>query len=664
MTMRSPGPCTAMRLAALLCAAAAVALALAAPAPGFITPAVPIDGPSPDIVGFGGVAMASDGSGGAVYLKRVGGVPHVFVAQFLKRRWQAPVQVDAAIPFAGSEPRIGAAPGGLLVAVWAAPFASVEQKPVFRLYSAVLDPGSQAFSEPIPVDRNIGTGQGASPEIALSSSGNGYIVYRVVRPSSGRGSVTLLRPGDVSEEVRVARFGGERWSVLGAINRNRGASMRPPAEANAPRIAITSGGAVVVWQEPDASGAARIWARRVFGSTLGEPLAAGTPTLNGRPLTSDADAPALAVSRFGQAEVAYRQQAVPAAGLPAPRVFMNVLPDGEGTPGNAFLGALEVEPAPADGQVSEVGRPAVDVDAHRELRLLYDAGGTPAEVQGAEGVPGAELSLGPAFTGSQLAQATELAPVTAVNPAGGGLAAWPSVDAHGKPALAVREDFPDGSIQTALVSGPTGGAIGAIGAGRSGLGDGLVAFQQGPAGAAAIAGARISAPPAGIAFTVSRGWVPRDRAHVEWSTASSAVGSLTYSVVLDGHPLPTPEGAQAMLIAPTRLPEGVHTVQMLVTDADGQSLLTRPTRLLIGTPPPQVAVSASSASAVVSVRAAAARFPVNPRSVRVQFGDGRSASGRTLLVHRYARRGSYRVTVAAATARGSRTLAYRIVRVR
>jgi hypothetical protein len=44
-----------------------------------ILPAITLDGPSEDIVGFGGVAMAEDGTGGAVYLKRVGGVAHVFV---------------------------------------------------------------------------------------------------------------------------------------------------------------------------------------------------------------------------------------------------------------------------------------------------------------------------------------------------------------------------------------------------------------------------------------------------------------------------------------------------------------------------------------------------------------------------------------------------------
>ncbi len=54
----------------------------------------------------------------------------------------------------------------------------------------------------------------------------------------------------------------------------------------------------------------------------------------------------------------------------------------------------------------------------------------------------------------------------------------------------VREDFPGGAVQTALVSGGAGGEVGELAVGRSGLGDGLIAFRQGPLGNAAIVAAR------------------------------------------------------------------------------------------------------------------------------------------------------------------------------
>ena len=86
-----------------------------------ILPATTIDGPSESIVGFGGVAMAEDGTGGAVYLKRVEGVTHVFVSRYASGRWQAPIRVDTEEPFQASWARIGAASGGELIVVWATP---------------------------------------------------------------------------------------------------------------------------------------------------------------------------------------------------------------------------------------------------------------------------------------------------------------------------------------------------------------------------------------------------------------------------------------------------------------------------------------------------------------------------------------------------------------
>jgi hypothetical protein len=57
-----------LALAAVLLAAVG-----ARPARAVILPATTIDGPSPDIVGFGGVAMAEDGTGGLAFLERVDG---------------------------------------------------------------------------------------------------------------------------------------------------------------------------------------------------------------------------------------------------------------------------------------------------------------------------------------------------------------------------------------------------------------------------------------------------------------------------------------------------------------------------------------------------------------------------------------------------------------
>ena len=59
--------------------------------------------------------------------------------------------------------------------------------------------------------------------------------------------------------------------------------MRPPTQANAPQIAIgPTGNGIVVWQEPEINGVARIWARRLFGRTLDYVMPVSADELRGR----------------------------------------------------------------------------------------------------------------------------------------------------------------------------------------------------------------------------------------------------------------------------------------------------------------------------------------------------------------------------------------------
>ncbi len=287
------------------------------------------------------------------------------------------------------------------------------------------------------IDPNIEEATGTSPDLAVSSTGQADVVYRVVETSAS--ASPLLRPGDVVRSVRAAHFNGQRWSNLGAINRNPGVSMRPPTQANAPQIAIgPTGNGVVVWQEPDIEGVARIWARRLFSSTLNYVMPVSAESFNGVPISDDADAPSVAISRLGQAEVAYRQAAGPGSPLPGPRIFLNTLPDGESANGSEFAGAAVVDSAVTGGASAAIGPPSIDIDEQQDLRLLYNANGTPRVIEGNDRGLSGTLSLGPPFSGPGPTAASVM------NPAGGGVSAWPSADAHGSAAVAVREDFPAG----------------------------------------------------------------------------------------------------------------------------------------------------------------------------------------------------------------------------
>ncbi len=646
---RCRGRAPALSLALLL-GLCLMGLAVAAePARAVILPAVTIDGPSQTIVGFGGVAMAEDGSGGVVYLKTVDGVPHVFVARFVGGRWLAPIRVDTGEQYAASWPRIGAAVGGELLVVWATPFATKNDRPVEELLGATLGPGSQAFGPAMIVDPDIREGVGASPDLAMSSTAQADVVYRVVESEPNTVSpIPLLRPGDVAETVRVAHFDGARWTRLGPINRNPGASMRPPTQANAPAIAIgPTGNAVVVWQEPEILGdrPARIYARRLFGAAIDYVLPVSASSVGGVPIEQDADAPSVALTALGQAEVAYRQLAGPGAPLPGPQIFINTLPDGESANGAEFVGATVADSAVAGGENAAVGRPSIDIDEKRDVRLLYDGNGTPRVVEGNDRGLTATLSLGPPFVGSEATPASEVSAASVMDPEGGGVSAWPSVEPGGDAAVAVREDFPDGAVQTALVSGGAGGPVEEVAVGRSGLGDGLIAFQQGVLGNAAIVAAEATAPPEPFVITVPKGWVKPSQARVSWEPAASADGPLTYTAVLNGRAAPTPPGASSVRFDPRGLGSGVHSVQVLATDINGQSTLSAPSELLIDGQPPLVKITSARGARGVTVRVSDARSGVDTRAVSVSFGDGTHAGARAVYHHRYARPGDYTIVV-------------------
>jgi hypothetical protein len=642
-----------------LALAACLALAMCGPARAVILPAVTIDGPSEEIVGFGGIAMAEDGSGGMVYLKRVQGVAHVFVARYLNGHWQAPIRVDTEQPFAASWPRIGAGAGGQLVVVWATPFATEHELPVDELLGATLGPGSASFGPAILIDPDIRDGTGTSPDLAMSSTGQAVVVYRVVRSAQTHGAIPLLRPGDVVEDVRMARFTGERWSRIGIVNRNTGVSMRPPTPSNAPRIAIGPGGnGVVVWQEPDIDGVARIWARRFFASSLDYVLPVSAASYLGAPLGTDADAPSVAMSRFGQADVAYRQGAGAGSSLPGARIFLNILPDGESADGSQFSGASIVDTGVSGGAAASVGPPSVDIDDKQQMRLLYDANGEPRVVTGNEAGLSGVLSLGPSFVGAEPYSASVM------NPAGGGVSAWPSADRRGRPAVAVREDFPSAAVQTALVAGGAGGEIGELAVARSGLGDGLVGFRQGPLGAAAIVAAQATAPPAPVVMSLPKSWVRPSGAFVSWEAASSVNLPIGYRVVLDGRPLQTHAGSLSLHLDTRGLGEGVHRVQVLATDSDGQATLSAPSPLRLDGQPPSVRFTLTRGGRAVIVRVSDHGSGLDTHAVSVSFGDGGHAAHRARMQHAYSRGGLYTIVVHVRDRLGNQAVVRRLVSVR
>jgi hypothetical protein len=248
-----------------------------------------------------------------------------------------------------------------------------------------------------------------------------------------------------------------------------------------------------------------------------------------------------------------------------------------------------------------------------------------------------------------------------MNPTGGGVSAWPSADAAGDPALGVREDFSNGAVQTALVSGGAGGEVAELAVGHSGLCDGLVGFRQGPLGNAAIVAAPVTAPPVQFILDVPNGWVKPAAANVSWLPAASANGPLSYRVVLDGHPVGSATSGLSLRIGSRGLGSGVHRLQVLATDLDGQSVLTPLGKLRVDGTPPTVKLVRTDHGHGVSVRIADPNSGLDKATLSVSFGDGHSSAKRARQQHRYRRAGVYTVSVRARDKVGNATIVRRLV---
>jgi hypothetical protein len=629
-------------LTALLLAILTLAL-LPLRATAVIGPVSVLDGPSNAIVDVDGAALARDGSGGALYRKEVGGVVHVFAVPFSNGAWGAPIEVDREDVYGASEPAIAAGEGGRLLVVWVQP-RNVNSKGVtlYELMGASLQPGADAFGQAIAVDSNVGepyTGDidGIDPRLAMAPDGAAYVAYRTIvndcKPSAQGDPFNSScppsgRPGELVD-VRVARFQYLTWSALGTINRAPQLAMRDPTASNAPSIGIAlNGEGVVAWQEPDDNGIARIWVRRLFGDVQGNVLQASPETLNGRPVSSDAQAPVVAVSPFGEARIAYSIAGAPGSAVATTSLFLNSLssavdPHGSQLNGSVLLGG---------STQGDLGVPAVAIDQTGDFHVTWTQDGTAREVTGSDTASGAPVQLGQAAGEA----------FTAINPAGGGTTAW-AASAGGLPVVDVREDYAQGAFQTARLAGGAPGALSGLSLGGSGNGDALLAWGQGPIGQAEVVGDFVQAPPAQFLLDVPVGWVRSRTATLSWEAATDAVAGITYTVYVDGQArLRGLTGLSAQL-STLALGDGVHHVQVLASDSAGQGTMSAEQELKVDANPPIVRVKLIDHGYGVRVTVRDHASGVDARATRISFGDGRDAAGRVTVRHRYRHAGIYTI---------------------
>ncbi len=631
---------------ALGCICFAFSWAGVSPALAVIEPATTIDGPSAEILGVGGVAMATDGTGGLVYVKSVNGVPHIFASRYTAGQWGPPLPVDSSIPYQASQPAIAAGPGGRLMVVWVTEVATLTNGEIRDgLYSATLDPGTMEFDSPLLIDPNVGRGTGVDPSLSGTVPGKVIVAYRVVTKTFGLpGEITnaaQLRPGDVLADIRVARLEGDRWSRLGAINRNPAASMRPPTESNGPKVAIdASGRAVVAWQEPDQTGVARVWLRRIDGTTLGPVFPASPETWEGAPILGDATATAVSVTRTDRARVATRVEGGASTAVGGGRVFLTSLASSASSSGGKPTAPGQVE---AGSSVSPLGAPAVaaaDSEGLEGSMLLAYAAGATARLVGvsAQGTVSApSTSPGPA--------AVPQSPmVVALDKEGGGTIAYVTT-AEGLPGVAVRQELPEGGSQTGILYGPLGGDISQLDGSSVESGDALLAFAQGEAGRLAIIGDRIASPPGFFAARAPKKWVRPGQAQIRWSAPPTGVGGLTYSLLIDGRAVRSGLTRRSMNPRRGLLGSGVNRIQVVATDGLGGDAVSKAVKLRIDRQPPRLQAKVEKGSGVLLLALKDTQSGLRTGSTRVSFGDGTHARGGAKFHHHFARPGRYLVRV-------------------
>jgi hypothetical protein len=626
----------------------------------------PIEGPSAELVEVADAAMAEDGSGGVVYLKKAGERNHVFAVGFRDGTWGAPQRVDAGQAFDSSWPRIAAGDRGRLLVTWVQELGVGSD----RMFSATLDPGAAAFQPPVPVDFNVGEATASFPDLAMNAGGQAYLAYAVITNTS-----TANPPGYVGASIRVARYNNRLWSALGSpVNRNPAAPLRLPTATSGPQIGIdANGNAVAAWQEPDDEFVDRIWARRLFGTSAGIPLPVSPAAWEGAPLRGPADAFALDVSGFGQAAVAFRQQPGQSSKLSAPRLFVNEMPDAFAAGAAAFRGARPVD----GGNLSALGPPSVGVEPNGAFVAGFGSG--TASLLG-----GGDLELvKPTERLDEGSNGAAAEPLVDLAETGAAVAAWR--EQRGSLGLvAVQERRSDGVSEPAALSAPRGGVVGSLRLAGSGLGDAILAWSQGSGAGTQVAAAVVDAPPDPFFVQTPEGWRRQAKIAIHWAAAVNAIGRLSYSVSVDDEPVGKPTRRLFARLLSGQIGDGRHRIQVFAIDEAGQETGSRNAVLLVDRRPPKVRLvrRGKRVAVVVSDGARRETSGLKGSSLRVGFGDGsgkgkgggggattiskaggKKKPGEKAVRHVYRRPGAFRVTVSARDRAGNVTRFERKVRV-
>lgn len=614
---------------------AAAMLALSAPAGA--QPPVPVPGPPAVLDGASaqivrpaglGVSIARDGTGGLVYLKTVGGIPHVFVSRLAAGSFRAPVQVDAGLSTSSSQPVIAAGDDGVLVVA----FISAGE-----LY--VVD-GNLAgkFTPPLPLAAGA-----INPAISMTDFGKAYVAFAV---ADGAG-----------DDVRTAYYYNGRWA-LEAPPLNVTAADNAGTGSGAPAVAAAGDGiAIVAWGENG-----HVYSRRVWGTTASVVAEQADGPLPGC-TDNSADEPVVgAGGDSSYAPVAFRE-VVTCGGQQQSRVLMNRLQ------GSVYNGVAAV-----DGLSASSAEGATDP---RIAVAEYGTGWVTSARTESDSLFAAALGNNGALAGAatqinSLASAAPPYQVPAIDGYHADFVAWqqlPGTTPGGEIRLRWAPDgvtFGPEEVLSSPLQGPTDAADGLAADGDI-VGDAAVAWLQGAPGSTQLVVDQLYEPPGGFSPAKTFAYATTPHPSVAW-TRPSGWGPMSYALSVDGTQVAQTNSTSAQIPGP--LLDGPHGWWITVTNPAGEQTRTKVATVFVDTTAPTASLALPKRSALGSTVHAVLRYADRPPAgqpaadasgvakVMVRWGDGTSTRlvlGKHALTHVYKRTGRYQIMVIVTDKAGNRT---------
>jgi hypothetical protein len=233
-----------------------------------------IDGPSADILDQQSVDvdMAPDGAGALAYLKKDGGLDHVFLSRYENGSWTAPQRVDTGLNTNPSRNvSVAVANGGKVVVTFLnAPAANQ----FGNLYSAI----KPAAGQPLGPPADLVAAGGRYADVELAANGVGYAAIGTF--------------GNPQTAVMAKRLVGTTWAPVGgdypdfpngALEKDEANNAGETGDQRGARIAVAPDGAsaVAVFTEETGIGEYDVIARRLTGTTRGPAVEAGVASFGG-----------------------------------------------------------------------------------------------------------------------------------------------------------------------------------------------------------------------------------------------------------------------------------------------------------------------------------------------------------------------------------------------